>query len=63
MQTVNEGRVPTEYNRTRFRFQDPTNLKWFYLTIGVSDSSLDDFKKRDETNSGINWEPKRTGKY
>ena len=58
LQPVSEGRWPTEYNGTGIRFQDPTSLKWFYLTIGVSISSLDDFKKMAETSSGIDWEEK-----
>ena len=55
-QPVSEGRVPTEYNRTRFRFQDTKSLKWFFLTIGVNCSSLDDFKMSARIFSGtINW--------
>ena len=54
-QPVSEGRVPTEYNRTRFRFQDTKSLKWFFLTIGVNCSSLDDFKKSARISTGINW--------
>ena len=42
-QPVSSGRCPTEYNRTGFRFQDPSSLKWFYLTLGVAKSTLDDF--------------------
>ena len=58
LQPVSEGREPTDYNRTGFRFQDPKSHEWFYLTIGVSDSSLDAFKKSADTNSGIEWEGK-----
>ena len=53
LQRVSEARVPTEYNRTPYRFQDPKSLKWFHLTIGVTLSSLDDFKKTAEAAPGI----------
>ena len=53
---MSEGRVPTEYNKTRFRFQDIKSNKWFYLTIGVARSSFEDFKKSAETESGIDRE-------
>ena len=52
LQSVSKGRWPTEYNKTGFQFQDPTSLKWFYLTIGVNRSSLDDFKKSARISSG-----------